>query len=39
MGGQYCSEYERIVVKGCGLDSSVSGCDTVVGPHELRSEL
>jgi len=31
------------MVKGCGLriglDSSVSGCDTVVGPHELRSEL
>jgi hypothetical protein len=24
--------------KGCGLDSGL-GCDTVVGPHELHSEL
>ena len=39
VGGQWCSEYERNVVKGCGLDSSGSGCDTVVVPHELRSEL
>jgi len=39
VGGQCCSEYERNVMKGSGLDSSVSGSDTVVGPHELRSEL
>jgi len=39
VGGQGYSEYGRNVVKGCGLDSSGSGCDTVVVRHELRSEL